>query len=178
MGPHKLWAMSLIPCWRYQRGIVVSTHSTVSPGKVLKIDISVVGEFCGLEFEHTLLCEIITYTVMSFSVTIKYVWNSWAPQHSGPLDFVHPCPMVVTPLHVVTCQLQSAKTERAVLYMPGYHTPNERLDWCSQHSLAIVDGRLRSEVTCVDVESRSFFDSCNCAFSERTANIIAVQLFI
>ena len=47
---------------------------------------------------NTHFCVKLSHTVMSFSVTIKYVWNSGALSTRGPLDFVHPCPMVVTPL--------------------------------------------------------------------------------
>ena len=115
-GPHKSWTMSLIPVGGTERGIVVSTHSTVSPGKVLKIDsyFDFGCLFCPLEFEHTFLCEIITYCNVVFG-NYKICLELGGPQYSGALDFVHPCPMVVTPLtmrHLLlltcpTCSLPS-----------------------------------------------------------------------
>ena len=67
-----------------ERGIFMSTHSTVSPGKVLKIDnyFDFGCLFCPLEFEHTFLCEIITYCNVDFG-NYKICLELGGPQHSG-----------------------------------------------------------------------------------------------
>ena len=102
VGPHKSWVMSLIPCWRYQTGYNCCVDSLdCEPWKSLKIELfRNVGEFCPLEFEHTFLCEIITFCNVVF-VNYKIFLELGGPSAlGGPLDFVHPCPMVVTPLSV------------------------------------------------------------------------------
>ena len=94
--------MSLIPCWRYRTGYCRVDSLDCQPWKSLKIVISVVGEFCQLEFEHTFLCEIITYCDVVFGSYEICLELGGPSALGGPLDFVHPCPMVVTPLTVIS----------------------------------------------------------------------------
>ena len=98
-GPHKSWAMSLIPCWRYRTGYCRVDSLDCQPWK------RVVSEFCQLEFEHTFLCAIITYCNVVFD-NYKICLELRGPSAlGGPLDFVHPCPMVVTPLATISSQV-------------------------------------------------------------------------